>query len=308
MAHVAKYSKGAMGHMLQHYDRRKSGSKSNIDPTRTDLNYNLATHQLLPQLEFIQKRLSEVKVQNRKDVNVLCDWIVTVPKDLPTYEHRQFFQATYDFLETKYGKENVVSAHVHVDETTPHIHFAFVPVCYDKKKDRYKCSAKEVLTRNDLQKFHVELQEHLERELGHEVAVLNGATKEGNRSIDELRRQNATERLAEVNKEVVQKLCKAQERLDEVESVKFHTEAKIMALKGEYEEIKSKYGEMKDLINRINELEVAAKKQEAIIETITTRINKALETIPSEERRKFVRAYNEQFEKDRKVSDEPFRR
>ena len=140
MAHVAKYTKTAVGHMLNHYARReeKSDYRSNesIDPDKTDLNYNLAFDlQPMKQLDFMHKRLSEVKVQNRKDVNVLCDWIVTVPKDLPEEEHRPFFEETYKFLLNRYGSANTVSAWVHMDETTPHI-----------LKEYNKVSAKEVLT------------------------------------------------------------------------------------------------------------------------------------------------------------------
>lgn len=102
MAHVAKYTKAAIGHMLNHYARReeKSDYRSNesIDPDKTDLNYNLAFDlQPMKQLDFMHKRLSEVKVQNRKDVNVLCDWIVTVPKDLPEEEHRFFLKRPISF-------------------------------------------------------------------------------------------------------------------------------------------------------------------------------------------------------------------
>ena len=67
-------------------------------------------------------------------MNVLCSWVVTVPKDVPEAEYEKFFHATYDFLEKRYGRENVVSAYVHMDEITPHMHFAFVPVVYDKRK------------------------------------------------------------------------------------------------------------------------------------------------------------------------------
>ena len=159
MAHVAKYSKGAMGHMMAHYDRSKDCG-DNVDKERTHLNYNEAAHQQLTQLEFIHKRLSEVQVHNRKDVNVMCDWVVTAPKDFLA-EHpdreREFFDSAYRFLEAKYGKENVISAHVHKDEVTPHMHFAFVPVVYDQKKERFKLSAKECVTRGDLKSFHSEL-------------------------------------------------------------------------------------------------------------------------------------------------------
>ena len=52
-----------------------------------------------------------------------------------------------------------MAAVVHYDETTPHLHYAFVPVVFDNKKSRYKVSAKEVLTRHDLQTFHDDLDQ-----------------------------------------------------------------------------------------------------------------------------------------------------
>lgn len=73
MAHVKKYTRGALGNMLKHYDRTAKNSRENIDPSLTHLNYNLAAkYQQLPQKEFIDKRLSQVRVQKRKDVNVMC--------------------------------------------------------------------------------------------------------------------------------------------------------------------------------------------------------------------------------------------
>lgn len=203
MAHVMKHTKASCGHMFAHFDRKAQHiSNENLDRTRTHLNYNLAIHQQMDQGEFVRQRCSEVHCQNRKDVNVMVSWAVTAPKDLPEQEHKAFFQASYDFLEKKYGKENVVSAYVHMDEVTPHMHFAFVPVVFDSKKERYKVSAKERITRLDLKNFHSDLQKHVEQELGHEVSILNDATKEGNRSIEELKRQSATERLNEVNERV----------------------------------------------------------------------------------------------------------
>lgn len=198
MAHVMKMTKAACGHMFKHYERAKDkngeyvkfGNES-IDPERTPMNYNLAPDRELSQGDFVRKRCSEVYCMNRKDVNVLCSWVVTVPKDVPEVEYEKFFHATYDFLEKRYGRENVVSAYVHMDEVTPHMHFAFVPVIYDKKKERYKVSAFEVIDRRELTVFHAELEKHLESVLGHEVGILNEATKEGNKSIADLKRSEA---------------------------------------------------------------------------------------------------------------------
>ena len=59
----------------------------------------------------------------------------------------------------------------------PHLHYAFVPVVFDDKKSRYKVSAKEVLTRHDLQTFHEDLDQHLKKVLPfYEQGILNNKT------------------------------------------------------------------------------------------------------------------------------------
>lgn len=184
--------------MFRHYDRSKEvpGLKS---PGNTVLNYNLASNdQPKSQLDFLHQRLSEVKVHNRKDVNVMVDWIVTLPQSLNDKgleNEDRFFKEAYKFLSDRYGKENVISAYVHMDETTPHMHYAFVPVVEDKKKGGYKLSAKEAVTREDLRTFHKDLSEYMERVFGRDIGILNEATKEGNKSIEELKRGTAKEKL-----------------------------------------------------------------------------------------------------------------
>lgn len=229
MAHVAKFSKGAMGHMLGHYDRSKDGLGDNVDQSRTELNYNLAEeYQPKKQLDFIHQRLSEVKVQKRADVNVFCDWVVTAPKDLPEEELKPFFEATHAFLAGKYGKENVVSAYVHMDETTPHLHFAFIPVVPDKRKGGFKVSAKECITRAELKTFHTALQARIENELGHPVAILNGVTKDGNKSIADLKRGTAIEKVAKMEAEASEKLSEAERDAQDIKD-------NLIPLKAEYE-------------------------------------------------------------------------
>ena len=223
MAHVEKYNKSAVGRMFAHYAREnRTYSNECIDPERTRLNYNLVNHGM-SQIDFLHQRLSEVKVQNRKDVNVMCDWIVTAPKDLPTEDLQHFFYFSFEFLSQRYGKENVISANVHMDETTPHMHFAFVPVTEDKKKGGYKVSAKEVLNRSDLQSLHGDLQCYLKNALGYQVNVLNGATEGKNKEIQELKAKSAEKRaekaeervkvaekqLVDVDERVRQSECKA---------------------------------------------------------------------------------------------------
>ena len=228
MAHMMKHTKASCGHMFAHYDRKADNiSNENVDRTRTHLNYNLATHQTMEQGEFVRQRCSEVRCQNRKDINVMVSWVITVPKDLPEQELKAFFQSCYDFCVKRYGLENVVSAYVHMDEVTPHMHFAFVPVKHTFKEDKKnpnistevrKVSAKEVVNRNDLQTFHESLQRYVSRELGHEVSILNEATKEGNKSISELKRQSATERLQEATEKASRIVSEAQKEAEGIEA------------------------------------------------------------------------------------------
>lgn len=190
MAHVEKYTAAATGHMLAHYDRTHSSSTSLIDESRTALNHNLAgIDQPLPQLDFLHKRLSEIKVMKRADVNVMCDWIVTAPKELTPEELPLFFNETYKFLNDRYGKENAISAYVHMDETTPHIHYAFIPVVIDKKKGIPKLSAKERITRKDLNTFHPDLTKHMAAVFGRDIGIQNDATALGNQTIKQLRQK-----------------------------------------------------------------------------------------------------------------------
>ena len=208
MAHVAKYTKAQVGAMSRHYERAQkddgeyqSFGNQDIDVSKIHLNYNLAPERDgQGQLDFIKQRTSEVKCHNRADVKVMCSWVVTAPKDLKEHEHGRFFEEVYKFLNNRYfngSDRNVVSAYVHMDETTPHIHYAFVPVVWDKKKEIEKVSAKELVHRRDLQSFHPDLERYMAEVFGREIGILNEATKDGNKTINELKIETARKELHE---------------------------------------------------------------------------------------------------------------
>lgn len=191
MAHLEKYTAAATGHMLAHYDRTHSSSTSNIDESRTAMNYDLAeTDQPLPALDFLHNRMSEIKVLKRANVNVMCDWVITAPESLTPEELPLFFDECYKFLNNRYGKENVITAPVHMDETSPHIHYAFVPVVIDKKKGIPKLSAKECITKKDLNTFHQDLTKYMTAVFGRDIGILNGATAGGNKTIKQLKKMS----------------------------------------------------------------------------------------------------------------------
>lgn len=249
MAHVAKYKASASGHLTKHYERAKSFNEEtkeweyakfgnqDIDTTRTHLNYNLAPEREGGQVAFIKQRTSEARTLKREDVKVMCDWVVTLPKyewcDQNTHVsvdkekvERMFFERTYRFMADRYGEQNVISAYVHRDETTPHMHFAFVPVTMDKKRGGEKVSAKEVLTQNDLKAFHADLERHLDSFRDWHFEVINEATKDGNKTVAELKIQTAHEQVVKAEREVV----KVQEKVNDLEGQKNALESQISAL------------------------------------------------------------------------------
>lgn len=298
MAHIAKYSAGACGHMLSHYDRSKQNIE-NIDRNKTHLNYNLAPGRDGTQLDFIHQRLSEIKVQKRKDVNIFCDVVVTLPKaideekskwieepdgsyslktvykEYSAEEERDFFKTVYNFLEDKFGANNVISAYVHKDETTPHMHFAFVPVVDDEKwnqkhpeNPRQKLSAKECVTLGLLRSLHTEMQEVLDNKFGKEFfPVLNGATINGNLTVTELKLYaqiedlcdkitylqdeefNATLELDNVNG----KLRDTQKELKTIEQVIEDKEKLQNALEGKIEALNTTVQKLEKHIDNLNE-------------------------------------------------------
>lgn len=216
------------------------GSKrENIDSAKTHLNYDLAvgdrlitaedgTEKVESPLEKYSRRFSEIETETngkfteyirrnhktgepktirkklsiRADAVSLCGWIVTAPKDLPPNEEAQFFQTAYDFIANKYGRENIISADVHYDEATPHIHITFIPIVTDKKNGGNKLCADGLETPKTLSKFHQQLSDVMADALGHKVGVLNGATVGGNLSITQLKLRDTLQKLAHTEVEI----------------------------------------------------------------------------------------------------------
>lgn len=232
MAHVAKYKRGATGHLAKHYERGRDDAgnyikfgNEDIDPERTPQNYNLAPDRG-DQVDFIRQRCSEVQCSKRADVNVMCSWVVTRPPHLFEGEERAFFEETYSFLSEKYGEKNVISAYVHMDETTPHMHFSFIPVAIDKKKGIEKVSAKEVLTKTELQSFHRQLDERMQERFHRDIGVVNEVTKDGNKEIAELKRETALEKVAQAEKQALEAQGKAKAMLSSLAPIKAEYDAK----------------------------------------------------------------------------------
>lgn len=85
-------------------------------------------------LPFIDERIKRLspKRKIKDDAVLITSFILGSDKEffdrITAEQQKQFFADCTDFFSERYGKENVVSAVVHLDESTPHLHFNLMPV------------------------------------------------------------------------------------------------------------------------------------------------------------------------------------
>ena len=140
----AKHKGGASKALSAHHERTKEiyASNPDIDKSLTVQNYHLVTPHWSYEQE-IRHRLRMAGCRVRKDSVKFVDTLVTVSPGFAKAhdaEMPEYFNRAFDFLKERVGEENIISAVVHMDEKTPHLHLCFVPLTKDKR-----LSAKEIL-------------------------------------------------------------------------------------------------------------------------------------------------------------------
>ncbi len=111
----------------------------------------------------IQNRIDDFMLVKavRKDAVHMCGLIMSSDsaffEKLSPKDTQRFFEESKTFLTEFVGAENVISAMVHMDEKTPHMHFLHVPVTSNRR-----LSAKIIYTRENLKKLQTELPKHLQ--------------------------------------------------------------------------------------------------------------------------------------------------
>lgn len=134
--HITKHKNGTRGQ--QRHNERKEGQKHSnrrIDPTRTKDNVWLTPDDGKTFNERIESILEENYTGKRKVRSTavkMCEITVQIGGDLAENgteeEQVEALKQAFEELKETYGETNIVSAVIHVDETTPHLHFDFVPI------------------------------------------------------------------------------------------------------------------------------------------------------------------------------------
>ena len=148
-----KYKRENLKGIFRHNERRnRNYSNNNIDKEKSYLNYSIKSPQYSYEKEFDRiKEKYNLKGQIKKVSNIACEYIITSDHDffesIGEEETKRFFETAYKFVaEYKHlGEQYIISAKVHRDEQTPHMHLIFLPVVHttDKKGnsiDKLACS------------------------------------------------------------------------------------------------------------------------------------------------------------------------
>lgn len=195
MAHVAKYNRNAIGNLMAHYMRSRESTldRSNIDRSRTRLNYDLRPTDMLGEIRSalaMHERTAGRRA--RSDAVVMFDWVVTLPGNVPEERSREFFESVASFVEGRYGERNVLGAFVHMDETTPHVHVSVLPM-----RDG-KLQASKMVSRADLRTFHEALRAAVSADMGFDVEILLDESKRAEKELSRLSQREYIEAKREI--------------------------------------------------------------------------------------------------------------
>lgn len=181
---IKKYDGGAVRGIEKHVQREASSSRTNpdIDYARSSKNYNLHNRYQGTYKQAIEKRLRECGIEKvRKNGVQMVELLFTAShdffKDKTDDEIRQYFQDCYNWACSKYGIENIITAQVHLDEYTPHMHLEFIPICRNKLNARelFKRPLTEIqneVYKNVFKNYGLERGESIEQKRQH-ISTLN---------------------------------------------------------------------------------------------------------------------------------------
>ena len=141
----AKYKGPEIGHIEAHNERAKEKYASNpdVDTARSHLNFHL----VMPERKYraeAEKQIAAAGCRTRSDSVRVVEALVTASPEFfngkKRSEVRAYFTEALEFIKQNQNPDTIISAVVHMDEKTPHMHLCFVPLTEDKR-----LSAKEIV-------------------------------------------------------------------------------------------------------------------------------------------------------------------
>ena len=158
----AKYKGPEIGHIESHNERSKEKYASNpdVDTARSHLNFHLVTPQRKYRAEA-EKQIAEAGCRTRSDSVRVVEALVTASpeffKGKKKGEIKAYFQEALGFIQEHQDPKTIISAVVHMDEKTPHMHLSFVPLTADGRL----CAKEIVGNKKKLTQWQDRFWEHM---------------------------------------------------------------------------------------------------------------------------------------------------
>lgn len=164
---IQKRKKNDITGIQREATRTATEYNNQVKPGMDALNVNLI--QSNNWMQDIQDEINRAGARTRSNSVVALDAIYTASgeffKDKSNEEKNQFFRDCLEFHQRKFG--HVISAVIHYDETTPHMHILSVPLTQDGR-----LSAREIVgNRANLSRMQTEFFEQVGRSYGLERGV-----------------------------------------------------------------------------------------------------------------------------------------
>ncbi|HIX14107.1 MAG TPA: plasmid recombination protein, partial [Candidatus Anaerofilum faecale] len=129
----AKYKGPEIGNIEAHNERTKEKYASNPDVDISRSKYNF--HLIEPKRKYraeAERQIKEAGCRTRSDSVRVVEALVTATPEFfhgkKKSEIRAYFQEALTFLQQNQAPKTIISAVVHMDEKTPHMHLSFVPL------------------------------------------------------------------------------------------------------------------------------------------------------------------------------------
>lgn len=149
-----QYTMGQLNVIFRHNERKNTNySNKDINKSNGIYNYSIKSCKV-PYSKRFNEIKKEYNLQERikRTSNVACEYIITSSKEffeeIGGVETKRYFETAYKFVMgfKNLGEQYIISAKVHMDEITPHMHLIFIPVVHklDKKSgktfDKISCT------------------------------------------------------------------------------------------------------------------------------------------------------------------------
>lgn len=270
--HFEKMKQSDVKGIEREVEREGKLKNEDIDPSRSHLNKELVDNPGgMTLYQRVKNRVDVVRENGNRvqknSVNLLSS-VITFPKedndDKTEEEQELYFKICLAYFQKKFGKENILSAIIHKDESRPHMHLQQVPVTKDSR-----LAAREVMKKSDVNQIHDELPKYL-RHYGFNVHRGSGKTENNVRNIHAYK--DIKKREEEIAKEQV-RLKNLENQIRSSNAAELKRKEKELKEKQEIELAKKE----KEMLARVEKERSKVENYYTDVKNYHSRINKTLE-------------------------------